>query len=145
MNMGSLHNQFRFDLPGEWEDQTVFVFRGPIIGESEHKLLVTIDRNPQQDDIREFARDRTSPLVDSLQGLEVLKDEEITLEDGNPAYEFVCKWIPSEEISIIKKYVFVFYDRMGFTFSCDFSKKSYKILGGQMSGIIESFLPGTYQ
>ncbi len=139
------HNPFDFDLPSEWEDQTVYVFRGPNIGNVEHRLMVTIDRHLQHDNIADFAREKSEPITENLSGLEVIRDEDVTLENGNSVHEFICKWIPSDEKTIFKKYIFVLCHDMGFTFFCDFSKKSLKMLGGQMNDIIESLLPGTFE
>ena len=138
-------NPFDFDLPSDWQDQTVYVFRGPDIGEVEHRLMITVDRYLQHENITDFAHEKTAPIMDSLSGLEVIRDEEITIENGHPAHVFVCKWIPTDEKIIFKKYVFVMGHGMGFMFFCDFSKKSMKMLGGQMNDIIESLLPGTFQ
>ncbi len=140
-----MDNQFKFDLPGEWKDQTVYYFRGPNIDGTDHQIILTLDRNLQHEQIEPFAREKTKPIVESLGGLEVLKDEEITLENGNPAYEFICKWIPSDDLTIIKVFIFVFYDNIGFSFNCDFSRKSHKMLGQQFRKIVEKILPGTYE
>lgn len=137
--------KFKFDLPSEWEDQTVYYFKGPRVADVDHQVIVTLDRNLQHDNIESFARQKTDPIVQNLTGFEVIKDEEVTIDGGNPVYEFVAKWIPSEEITMIKAYIFVFYDNIGFSFSCDFSKKSHKILARQFREIVERILPGTYE
>ena len=139
------NSPFKLSTPGEWEDQTVYVFRGPTIDNQDHQLMMTVDRQLQNDNISAYARDRTNPIVEGLQGVEVLKEEEVTIEDGNPTYEFVCRWMPAEGFSVIKKYVFVFKDKMGFMFNCGFSKKSYKMLSAQIKQVIDSLLPGTYE
>jgi hypothetical protein len=140
-----MDNLFRIDLPQGWQDQTVYVFRGPEEDGREHNLMLMIDRFLQHDDIGAFAREKTQPIMDALQGVEALKDEEITLEGGNPTYEFVYKWVPSENYISFQKYLFVFCGGMGFTFSIGFSKKSLKLLNGQVNRIIESLLPGTFE
>ena len=138
-------NRFRFDLPTGWEDQTVYNFRGPDIDGQPHTLTLTIARRLIDDDIATFARDRIDPIVDNLHGLEVLKQEEVTLEGGHPVFEFVYRWIPGEGIKLFQKYVFVIKDDIGFSFCCSFSKKSFKMLGGQMKEMVEALLPGTYE
>ncbi len=143
--MSISENRFKFDLPGEWKDQTVYYFRGPNIDGTDHQIILTLNRNLQHEQIEPFAREKTNPIVENLDGLEVLKDEEITLENGNPAYEFICKWIPGDDLTMIKAYIFIFHDNIGFSFNCDFSKKSYKMLGGQFRNIVERILPGTFE
>jgi hypothetical protein len=136
---------FRFDLPKGWRDQTVYHFQGPEIDGMPHTLILTIDRQLLEPEITRFSRTRIDPIVENLQGLEVLKDEEITLERGNPCYEFVYKWIPGEGVRLFHKYIFVIKDKMGFTASCSFSKRSYQMLNEQMKALVEKVLPGTYQ
>ncbi|MBN2183959.1 MAG: DcrB-related protein [Candidatus Krumholzibacteriota bacterium] len=140
-----MDNRFKFDLPREWQDQTVYYFKGPDIDGTGHQIMLTLDRNLQHEEIGQFARQKTDPIVRNLGGLEVLKDEDVTLENGNPVYEFICKWVPSDELTVIKVFIFVFYGGTGFSFSCDFSRKSHKMLGGQLRKIVESLLPGTYE
>lgn len=139
------NNYFRIDLPKGWEDQTVYVFRGPSEDGRDHNLMLMVDRHVQVEDICAYAHERIDPLMTTLQGVEPLKDEEVTVEGGNPAYEFVYKWIPSESFIGFQKYLFVFKDGLGFTFSICFSKKSLKLLGSQVNDIIETLLPGTYR
>jgi hypothetical protein len=138
-------NQFKFDLPDGWQDQTVFHFRGPVIDDEEHLLTLVIDRHLQQADVREFARPRTQPAREALQGVEVLKDEETTVPGCYPSYEFVYRWMPAEGVKIFKKQIFVLRESGGYSFEIAFSKKSYKMLGEQVKKVIESLLPGTYE
>ena len=138
-------DQFRFDLPDGWQDQTVFHFRGPVIDDQEHLLTLVIDRFLQQTDVGEFARLRTQPVVEALQGVEVLKDEETTVPGCYPSYEFVYRWMPAEGVKILKKQIFVLREGRGYSLEIEFSKKSYKMLGEQVKKVIESLLPGTYK
>ncbi len=136
---------FDIKLPQGWEDQTVYFFRGPSIDDREHKVMMTIDRLPQQDEISRFAAVRTRPIVENLQGVEVLKDEETTPAGCYPSYEFVYRWIPADGMKIVKKHIYVLHGRFGYCFEAEFTKKSYKMLGGQLKKLVESLLPGTYE
>ena len=143
--MKNNESRFRFKLPGGWEDQTVFSFRGPSEDDMEHNLLLVIDRHLQYDDIEDYAVEKTMPLTESMPDLIVMKNEEVTVEGGNPCFEFVAKWIPSEDSTVIQKHVFVFSEGLGFHFSINFNKKTYKLLNLQLGQVIESILPGTYE
>jgi len=143
--MSKKENRFYIELPSGWMDQTVYVFQGPNVAGIDHSIMLTIDRNLQHDNIENMAYEKTSPIVEALDGVEVLKDEEITIADGNPAWDFVYKWIPADNIKLFCKYVFVIKDGMGFTFFGKFTKQTLKTLGAQMKQVIESFLPGTYE
>ena len=142
--MSRTENRFHVDLPDGWEDQTVYAFKGPDDDDQQHLMLVAIDRKVQHEEIEPFAREKTQPIIDGLQGLEVLKDEEITVEGGNPAWETVFKWVPGEGLVTFQRYVFILADEMGFTVSCSFSKKTFKTVGLQMKEMVETLFPGTY-
>ena len=142
--MISTKDRFKINLPDGWEDQTVYTFRGPDNSGVQHMMMLNVDRHLQAEDITSFAEEKTDPIIQALQGVEVLKDEEVTLENGNPVYEFVYKWVPSDGNVIFQKHVFVIKDGIGFNFSAGFSKKTIKTIGTQMSEIVESLLPGTY-
>ncbi len=135
---------FKFNLPKGWEDLTVYVFSGPKEDNYEHRLMLAIDRHLQHETVKKFADQQTEIIKENLLGMEVLKEKEITIEGGNPAYEFVCKWVPGNDFVVYKKYVFVIHDKRGFTFNCDFTKKTYQMLGNKVNELIEQLLPGTY-
>lgn len=139
------NRDFTFELPKGWEDQTAYTFRGPTMGEVEHLLMLYLDRTGRHQAVRDLAQEHIDPIVKNVQGLEVLKDQEVTLDDGNPCYEFVAKWVPGDGVVILKRYVFVLAEDLGFAFVCDFSKKSFQELAGQMDDIIESLVPGTFE
>ena len=143
--MTDSNNRFSIKLPSGWHDQTVYQYQGPEISGQFHTVSLSLDRQLADRNIDRFARDRIDPILESYQGLDVLKREEVTLEGGNSVYEFAYRWIPSEGVQLFGKYVFVIKDDIGFCFSCSFSKKSFKMLGGQMNDLIESLVPGTYE
>lgn len=143
--MYSKDNRFEFKLPAGWEDQTAYTFKGPDDGDLSHSIVLIVDRKLQHDSVDSFAREKTRPILDALQGIDVLKDEETTVPGCNPSYDFYYKWIPSEEKIIFQKYVFVIADGMGFCFAAQFSKRTLKTVGAMMKKVVESVLPGTYE
>jgi len=143
--MSFIGDRFNIELPGEWEDQTVYHFRGPDDGDVSHTMSVTVTRHLQHDDVTQFAKQYTAVLLDNLQGVEVLKDEETSVAGCHQSYEFVYRWMPSDEIVTFNKYVFVIAEDLGFVFQCEFTKKTLKTIGSQFSEIVEHVLPGTYE
>lgn len=142
--MGQEDSRFYIETPEGWADQSVYAFNGPEEDGTPHLVLMNIDRELQHDDIAAYAREKTQPIVDNLQGVEVLKDEDITSEGGNPAWEFVYKWLPSEGSVFVQRYVFVFKDEMGYAITGRFTKRTFKTVGRSMTDLIESLLPGTF-
>lgn len=136
---------YTLDLPRGWEDQTVFTFSGPEVDDRTHLVMMTLDRHPRTEVLEEFVRDRTVPIVGAMDAIDVLKHAEITVENGNPAWEFVYKWVPGEGVALLHMYVFVLSGGVGFMFSVQFTKRSYQILGDHVRDLIEELLPGTYE
>ena len=135
-------DQVRAELPDGWEDQTVYTFMGPEDGGFQHMLTLVIDPYADDADLAEYARERIDNAVGSLQGVEILKEEQKPLSGGLEAYECVYKWIPVEGKVILQKQVYAIKDGKGYTFSAGFSRKTIKTIGTQVDRIIESILAG---
>lgn len=140
----SYNDCFKLDLPAGWEDQTVHVFQGPRVDDTDHMLMVMVDRHLQFDDISDFALKKIKAITEVFPDIEILKEEPVTIEGGNPVYEFVYKWYPGE-IPVYQKYIYVICDDLGFTFTCKFSKLTLKTVEAHMIDIVEELIPGTYR
>ncbi len=139
--MMKYNNQFRINLPEDWEDQTAYTFMGPEVNGERHMLNLVIDRNLSDTDLYEFALDRIQPVRDALAGIETLKEEERTLATGVAAYEWVYKWVLSAGQVTFKKHVYLIIGKQGYTFTATFSKQSFKTIGVEVDRMIESFVP----
>lgn len=139
--MGQSSTQFTLELPGGWEDETIYSYRGPDDSGVQHRITLVIDRAANAESVDDFARMRIDTMMATLQGVEILKDEPKELASGIPAYECVYKWIPAGSDARFVKNVYLLAEGAGYTFSCAFSKKTLKTIGVEMDRIIESFLP----
>ena len=134
-------NSFTVELPDDWEDHSIYIFNGPEIGGLRHDLRLVVEPEVYEDTLDEFARDRIDIVLESMQGMEVLKEEQKTLPNGTPAYESVIKWVPVDDRVIFQKRVYLLIGRTGYTFSANFTKQTMKTVGLQVNRIIESFKP----
>ncbi len=141
--MGSPKSLFKIDLPSDWEDQTIYTYMGPEDSGTYHVMTLNIDHHVQAVSLSEYAREQIDAVLNSLQGAEVLKDEEITLENGNQAHEFIYRWIPTDDNVIFKKMVFMLLDDVGYIFTANFTKKTMKTIRHEVDQIINSFEPVT--
>ena len=138
--MGKMTNRFNMELPDDWEDRSVYTYMGPDDSGVQHIMTLVVD--PEVDiELDEFARDRIDAVTETIQGIEILKDEPKNLENGNPVHEFVYRWIPTDGKVIYQKTIYMILEDKGYTFSCNFSKKTIKTLALQMEQIINSFTP----
>jgi hypothetical protein len=141
--MSRTNNQFRIELPKEWDDQTVHFFMGPFDSGAQHTLTLAIDPNLQTRDVIEFARLYTEPWVQALPNPEVLKNEATTLENGLPVCEVVCKSVPGPNEIVFHKRWYVIMGKNGLIFTGNFSKKTIKTIGLDVARIINSLtIPG---
>jgi hypothetical protein len=132
---------FNIDIPEGWQDQTVHTFMGPDDSGIVHMLTVIIDRDVGEMELDEFARERIDNVIDTIHGIEILKDEPKDLENGRKVHEFVYRWIPTPDKVIFKKHIFMILGGTGYTFSADFSKKTLKTIARQVEQMINSFEP----
>lgn len=123
----------------------MYMFKGPIVERQEHRLIVTVERNLRQDSISLFAREKSAAIMESKRGAKVMKNKEVTIAGGNPAFEFVVRWTLGDKSTAITRYTFVFWRGRGFTFMCNFTPKSDRTLSFQLKDIIEHLVPGTYK
>ena len=137
--MGTHNHRFTIDLPDGWEDQTLF--EGPEAGGVQHSLTLQIDRDPDPDELDEYAHERLMEAVETLSNAEVLKEEEREMPSGASAIEAVFKWVPSEGRVVFRTMVFVEYDGAFYTFCGDFTKQTRKTIGLEVARMIDSFAP----
>ena len=139
------HFEFDMKLPMDtWQDQTMYAIKGPTIERIEHLLMLYIDREPMQDIVEQFAKEKVDIITENLQGLTVIKKTEISIPGGNPTYEFVASWALADNFIKIKRYVFVLANDMGFTFNCDFQDTTFDQLKPDMNKIIDHLVPNTF-
>jgi hypothetical protein len=139
--MGQPKTRFILELPGGWEDETIYTYKGPDDSGVQHRITLVIDRTTDAETVDEFAHTRIETVMATLQGAEILKEEPKELASGIPAYECVYKWIPAGSDARFVRNIYLLADGAGYTFSGAFSKKTLKTIGVEMDRILESFLP----
>jgi hypothetical protein len=140
--MGSTNNQFTIELPGDWEDRTIHLFMGPDDSNVQHMMQLAVDDDIENAELSEYARGRIDAAMESLQGAQILKEEERNLSNGRAVYECVYKWIPTDGQVIFQKLIYMIAEGTAYTFSANFSKKTIKTIGVEVERIIDSFKPG---
>ncbi|MEP0828841.1 MAG: DcrB-related protein [bacterium] len=138
MNSGA---PFQIKLPSGWEDQTIYTYTGPEDSGVQHFLTLVVDKSAGKTELADYVRERRELTLNTMPGMEVLKEEARTLAGGFPAIELVFKWIPSDANVIYRKQVYLIVDKIGYIFSANFSKKTIKTIGTEVDRIIDSFNP----
>jgi hypothetical protein len=141
MASDSKRNPFNISLPGDWEDQTVYTFKGPDDSGIQHNLVLIIDDEPDNLELRDYARMRLDAIKDTLPGFELMGEHEKVLKSGQNAYEVVYKWAPADNKTLIQKQVYMIIGDKAYNFTASFSKKTINTIGRQVDEIIESFNP----
>ncbi|MDX9857479.1 MAG: DcrB-related protein [candidate division Zixibacteria bacterium] len=135
-----MNDRLAFDLPGGWQDQTVYRFKGPDDGDTEHAVTLVVDREAGDTPADRYTRVRIDTALETLQPSETVKDEAITLSNGMAAYEAVLKWVPVDDQVIFHKMVYVVRNGIGYTFTGNFTKKTIKTVALDMDRLITSIL-----
>jgi len=84
-------------------------------------------------------------LGNSLKSFILLKQDEIILSNGFPAYKIVFRWYPAENIRLYQEQIFVLSDKTAYKLTSSFTKKTRKTLGPQIERILMSFSPKNIQ
>nr|MBN2276485.1 DcrB-related protein [candidate division Zixibacteria bacterium] len=141
--MSKTNNKFNLDLPADWNDHTVHCFMGPDDSGHQHMLTVVVDPDVRGLELIEFARDRIAAAANPMQSIEVLKDEEKTLANGLPAWEYVYKWVPADGKVVYQKNIYMIIGERGYTFMASFTKKTMKTIALEVEKMICSLEPLT--
>ncbi len=139
--MSSTNNSFSLSLPDGWDDRSVYHFMGPDDSGVQHGLSLVIERNVKTD-LDEYAQERIESIVESRPNMQILKEEQRDLASGVPVYEVIYKWVmPSGDVTF-HKLAYMIRDKIAYSFSANFSKKTMKTIRHEVDQIIESFEPG---
>jgi len=139
--MNSKMHYFRLDLPHQWENDTIYVFRGPLDGSMQHYLRLVVHPKPISGNLREFAQDGIATVKTGGPSMEFLREEARTLENGHEVFEFAYRTMPSDDAALFHKYVYMILKKKGYVFSCEFTKRSRKTVGLEVERILNSFEP----
>ncbi len=130
-------DSFDLELPDGWRNQTAYMMIGPVENDQAPLVTLTLDREPVVDGLDEFADARVSMLQESFGQMEVLKNENVTLDNGLPAREFIAKLSFGEE-PVFRKHIWVLHNDRGYDFVGDFDKQTLKTFGLDMLRIAGS-------
>lgn len=134
-------NLFTLKLYEDWKDKTVYTVSGPVTDGVQHNIVVMVDPDLEVDNLRDFADWNIYTLENELKGCRLLKQEEISLANGLPAYKAVFSWYPTEELRIYQEQIYVISEKTGYKLTASFTKKTRKILGPQVERMMLSFRP----
>jgi hypothetical protein len=135
------NNLFQITLPEQWKETTIHTFQGPHDSGVQHNLVLVIDPEvPKKTDLKEYARMQAGTTKEALPGFAFIKESEITMPNGVPAFEIVYKYVPGEGIELFQKQVFMIIEGKGYIFSATFSKKSLQTIAYEVDEIIKSMV-----
>ncbi len=134
-------NEFMINLYEDWQDKTVFTITGPVTDGIQHNITIMVDHDVEVDNLQDFADWNVGTLENELKGCRVLKQGEINLNNGIPAYKVVYVWYPTEELRIYQEQILVLVNKTGYKLTASFTKKTRKTLGPQVERMMLSFNP----
>ena len=134
-------NDFTINLYEDWQDKTVYTITGPVTDGIQHNITIMIDEDVEVDNLRDFADWNVATLENELKGCRLLKQGEITLANGLPAYKAIFSWYPTEELRIYQEQIYLLVNKTGYKLTASFTKKTRKTLGPQVERMMLSFNP----
>lgn len=134
-------NLFTINLYEGWQDKTVYTITGPVTDGVQHNITIMVDHEIQADNLSDFADWNVATLENELKGCRLLKQGEITLANGLPAYKAIFSWYPTEELRIYQEQIYILVGKTGYKLTASFTKKTRKTLGPQVERMMLSFNP----
>ena len=132
-------NTFRFDTPEGWQDMTVYTIAGPVEDDMQHNIVVNIAYDLDADSVTTLGKLQIETLEAQLQGLRILKHGEITLNNGQEAYEVIFRWEPTNYGKLYQKQIYVLSGKTAYTLTTTFTRKTRKTKGPLINRIMMSF------
>lgn len=134
-------SSFKMAVQEDWQDDTVYILSGPVTDGMQHNLTVSIDHEPQLDNLKEYAEWQTQSLEQQLKSCRLLLKDEIQLSNGTPAVRAIFSWYPTDEVRIYQEQVYVLTETKAFTLTASFTKKTRKTIGPSVERMMLSFTP----
>jgi len=138
-------NNFSISQPEGWNDNTIHTLYGPIDDGIQHNIIISVEYGINCDTVKKYADIQIESLGNSLKSFILLKQDEISLSNGFPAYKIVFRWYPAENIRLYQEQIFVLSDKTAYKLTSSFTKKTRKTLGPQIEQILMSFSPKNIQ
>ena len=134
-------NGFTINQPEGWEDKAIYTLTGPMEDGIQHNILITIEEDVEFESVSDYADFHITAMEEELKGYTVLKREEISLDNGLPAYRAIYRWYPTDEMCIYQEQMFVLANGTAYKLTTTFTRKTRKTLGPQIERILMSFKP----
>lgn len=136
-----LGNGFTIDQPDGWQDKTVYTLGGPVEDGIQHNVVINVGHDVDIDSVEELADLQIASLEMQLQGFRILKRGEITLSNGQEAYEAIFRWEPTDVRRLYQRQIYVLAGKTAYTLTSTFSKRTRKTRGPEVDRILMSFRP----
>jgi hypothetical protein len=140
--MAATNNLFQISLPEGWEDKTIFTFQGPLDSGVQHNVVLLVDNTVGKTDLAEYVKRQMATSKEALPGFEMIREGEKDLTSGIKAYEVVYKYMPSDQLALYQKQLYMIIDGKAYAFTSTYSKKTLQTIANEVDGIIESFKTG---
>jgi hypothetical protein len=135
-------NDFSLKLYEEWEDKTIYTVTGPVTDQMQHNLIISVDKEVQVATLRDYADWNVDSVLGELRACRLLKQDQVRLSNGLPAYRVIFSWWPSDDLRVYLEQVYLLAGKTGFKLTATFSKKTRRTLGPAVEKMMLSFTPG---
>jgi hypothetical protein len=134
-------NGFTLNQLEDWKDSTIYTLTGPVTDGIQHNVIITIDKEPNTDDLIEYAEFHIKTLEKELKSCMLLKKGETKLTNGTEAYEAIFSWYPTDQVRIYQHQIFVMIDKLAYKMTASFTKKTRQTLGPAVERMMLSLNP----
>jgi len=134
-----LNNRFSVKVSPVWQDHSHYRFDESDESGNKHEIVVSIEHNIEVPTLKQYAELNIMALAKVIPGYQELKRGQFLLDSGVPAFDLVYKWIPLNDVKYYQRVVYIRINKTGYVLSARFTKKTWKIRGGEVDKMLKSF------
>jgi len=131
---------FVLPLPsGDWTDRSLYVLSGPTCDGLTHSVTI-VKETDVPSSVTDGAHRGVEAVLAELEGAQVLRRDDVTLDCGRSAHRVILVWTPDRE----RRYLEQFYVAAGsslYVLSAVFTRRSRRRIGAEVERVMRSFEP----
>jgi len=117
-------NDFSLCLREDWKDKTLYTIIGPVTDYIQHNIIISVDKEVQVSTLHDYADRNVNSVLGELKARRLLKQDEIKIVNGMPAYRAIFSWWPRDDMSMNREKVYLLAGMIGYKLTASFTKKT---------------------
>ena len=132
---------FSIDIPEDWNDCTVYAFRGPAIRDFEPVLCVQVEPEAAFASAEDFANARLPLALRGASGGRLMRRGTIPLGSTHQGVFAEIRWAPVKGQAFVQRLLYSVFEERAFVVSCNLTRHARAAAGRSIHEVFRSFRP----